>query len=152
VNCSPSPAPPFTLAPRRQELDDLEVAFRQQFGSRIYQWTRTRRTLIQQFFETVASQLRKTFDYGNRDAGNWLRALMAPLENQVREVQRQLKHRLENVRRIHEAADSLEDSIEEMAHAKAQLDGQLAELEELAGGLAATLTSMPAAAPLRVAA
>jgi predicted GTPase len=146
------PPPPFTLAPRRQELDDLEVAFRQQFGSRIYQWTRTRRTLIQQFFETVASQLRKTFDYGNRDAGNWLRALMAPLENQVREVQRQLKHRLENVRRIHEAADSLEDSIEEMAHAKAQLDGQLAELEELAGGLAATLTSMPAAAPLRVAA
>ena len=102
--------------------------------------------------ETVASQLRKTFDYANRDAGNWLRALMAPLENQVREVQRQLKHRLENIRRIHEAADSLEDSIEEMEQAKTQLDTQLSELEALASALAATLQAMPATTALRVAA
>lgn len=146
------PPPAFSLSQRRQELDDLESAFRQQFGSRIYQWTRTRRTLIQQFFETVASQLRKTFDHANRDAGNWLRALMAPLENQVREVQRQLKHRLENVRRIHEAADSLEDSIEEMEHARTQLDAQLSELEGLATSLEATLHSVPTDRPLRVAA
>jgi DNA repair exonuclease SbcCD ATPase subunit len=146
------PPPAFSLAQRRQELDDLESAFRQQFGSRVYQWTRTRRTIIQQFFETVASELRKTFDHANRDAGNWLRALMAPLENQVREVQRQLKHRLENVRRIHEAADSLEDSIEEIEHARAQLDTQLGELEKLATGLEATLHSVPTEQPLRVAA
>jgi chromosome segregation ATPase len=87
--------------------------------------------------------MRKTFDHANRDADQWLRALMAPLEAQVREVQRQLKHRLDNVRRIQNATDSLEDRIDELEQAHGTLHGQIGELEEIETGLAATLRAPP---------
>ncbi len=137
------PPPSFSLVDRRQQMKSLEKTFRQQFGAVLTLVTRDKRTLIQQFFETIASQMRKTFDYSNRDADQWLRALMAPLEGQVREVQRQLKHRLENVRRIQDATDSLEDRIDELDQACAILNGQIGELEEIEGGLAATLRAPP---------
>jgi predicted GTPase len=138
------PPPTFSLAPRRRQLQDLEAAFRHQCGSFLNLLTRDKRALTQQFFETVAAQIRKSFDHANRDAEYWLRALMAPIENQVREVQRHMKRRLENLRRIHEAADSLEDRIEELEHAKALLDARLNELEELEAGLKAALRPPPA--------
>ncbi|HZV53861.1 MAG TPA: dynamin family protein [Rhodocyclaceae bacterium] len=133
------PPPAFSLVARRRQLDELDSGFRRQFGSFLNLLTRDKRTLTQQFFETVASQIRKTFDHANRDAEYWLRALMAPLEGQVREVQRQLKHRLDSVRRIHEAADSLEDRIEELMQEQSLLNARLNELEELEAGLEAAL-------------
>ena len=145
-------APPsFSLADRQQQLQALERTFRQQFGSVMTLVTRDKRTLIQQFFETIAAQLRKTFDHANRDAEQWLRALMAPLEGQVREVQRQLKHRLENVRRIQDATDNLEERIEELAQARAVIDGEIRELVDIEKGLAATLNSPPGGIATRAA-
>jgi hypothetical protein len=129
------PPPTFTLANRRQQLDDLESRFRRQFGGFLNLLTRDKQTLTQQFFESVASQLRRIFDHANRDAELWLRALMSPLEGHVREVQRQLKHRLDSVRRIHEAAENLEDRIEELAQAQGVLDDRLRELEALVADL-----------------
>jgi Dynamin family len=137
------PPPAFSLADRRQQMTSLEKTFRQQFGAVLTLVTRDKRTLIQQFFEIIASQMRKTFDHANRDADQWLRALMAPLEGQVREVQRQLKHRLDNVRRIQNATDSLEDRIDELEQAHATLHGQIGELKEIETGLAATLRAPP---------
>lgn len=133
------PAPSFSLAERRAQLAALETGFRQQFNSFLHLLTRDKRTLTQQFMETIASQVRKTFDLANRDVEQWLRTLMAPLENQVREVQRQLKHRLDNVKRIHEATDSLEERIGETKHSLTLLEAQLNELEELDAGLEAAL-------------
>jgi hypothetical protein len=141
----------LSLGAQRQQLDELERSFRRQFGSVLSLLTRDKRTLTQQFFDTIASQLRKIFDHANREADYWLRSLMAPLENQVREVQRQMKHRLESVRRIHEAAESLEERIEELQHGRAVLEARLNELEELQAGLEAALRP-PRRATLRVAA
>jgi hypothetical protein len=129
----------FNLGIPLRDLDRLEEGFRRQFGSLFSVLTKDKRALTQQFFETVASQMRKIFDAANRDAEQWLRSLMAPLEGQVREVRRQLKHRLENVQRIHEAADSLKERIDELAHAKATVAAQLNELEELEAVLEAAL-------------
>jgi len=140
------PPPTFSLTDRQQQLRALENTFRQQFGSVMTLVTRDKRTLIQQFFETIAAQLRKTFDHANRDAEQWLRALMAPLEGQVREVQRQLKHRLENVRRIQDATDSLEERIDELTQARAVIEGQIGELVEIDKGLTATLNAPPGGA------
>jgi hypothetical protein len=137
------PPPKFTLVDRQQQLRALEKSFRQQFGSVMTLVTRDKRTLIQQFFETIAAQLRKTFDHANRDAEQWLRALMAPLEGQVREVQRQLKHRLENVRRIQDATESLDERIDELSQARAVIDGEIRELAEIEKGLTATLALPP---------
>jgi len=145
------PPPTFSLKPRRKQLDNLEKSFRRQFSSFLSLLTRDKRTLTQQFFETVASEVRKTFDQSNRDTEHWLRTLMAPLENQVREMQRQLKHRLDNVRRIHEATDSLEESIDELGQSQAQLGTLLDKLGKLEAGLDVVLQP-PGKSSLRAAA
>jgi predicted GTPase len=145
------PPPALSLANRRRQLNHLEVAARRQYGSIIRLLISDKKTITQQFFETVVSQIRRIFEHANRDAEHWLRALMAPLENQVREVQRQLRHRLDNVKRIHDAAEGLEDRIEELDQDRALLDARLGELAELEAALDATLRP-PQAAPIRAAA
>jgi hypothetical protein len=94
--------------------------------------TTEKHTLTQKFFETVAVQARRTFEVANRDAEQWLRAVMAPLETQVREYQLQLKRRLESVKRIHQATDTLEDRVRELQQTEEQLVTQLKELDALA--------------------
>lgn len=130
-------APPasLSLTSHREEIDRLEDSFRRQFNSFFKLMTQDKKTLTRQFFETVVAQMRKIFEAANRDAENWLRALMAPLEAQVKEVHRHLKHRLDNVRRIHEATDTLEERIEELTHARNTLNAQQNDLEELEAAL-----------------
>ena len=145
------PPPTFSLATRRRQLNQLETTSRRQYGNIVRLLTSDKKTITQQFFETIVSQIRRIFDHANRDAEHWLRALMAPLENQVREVQRQLRHRLDSVKRIHDAAEGLEDRIEELGQDRALLDARLGELAELEAALDATLRP-PQAAPMRAAA
>ena len=59
--------------------------------------TTDKKNLTQKFFEEVAVQVRRAFERANKDAETWLRAIMAPMETQVREHQIQLKRRLESV-------------------------------------------------------
>lgn len=139
------PPDTFSLATRRRQLKHLEMASRRQYGSILRLLISDKKTITQQFFETVVSQIRRIFEHANRDAEHWLRALMAPLENQVREVQRQLRHRLENVKRIHEAAEGLEDRIGELDQDRALLDARLGELAELEAALDTTLRPPQAA-------
>lgn len=76
----------------------------------------------------VAIQVRRAFERANKDAEVWLRAIMAPMETQVREHQIQLKRRLESIKRIHQATDTLEDRIAELESVEQSLQRQLAEL------------------------
>jgi prefoldin subunit 5 len=50
---------------------------------------------------------------------------MAPMETQVREHQIQLKRRLESIKRIHQATDTLEDRINELAQVEDSLVAQI---------------------------
>jgi DNA repair exonuclease SbcCD ATPase subunit len=145
------PPSSFSLASRRRQLNQLETSSRRQYGSLLRLLTSDKRTLTQQFFETIVSQIRRTFDHANRDAEHWLRTLMAPLENQVREVQRQMRHRLENVRRIHDAADNLEGRIEELAQDRTLLNARLGGLAELTTALESSRRP-PQRAPMQAAA
>jgi hypothetical protein len=64
---------------------------------------------------------------------------MAPLETQVREYQLQLKRRLESVKRIHQATDTLEDRVRELAQMQATLETQWRSSNGIAAALHATL-------------
>lgn len=98
-----------------------------------------KRNLTQKFFEEVAIQVRRAFEHANRDAETWLRAVMAPMETQVREHQIQLKRRLESIKRIHLATDTLEDRIGELQHMEQAILGQIQSLQTLQGALQARL-------------
>jgi hypothetical protein len=62
------PLASFSLATRRRQLNHLEVSSRRQYGSVFKLMISDKRTLTQQFFETIVSQIRKIFDHANRDA------------------------------------------------------------------------------------
>ena len=56
---------------------------------------------------------------------------MAPMETQVREHQIQLKRRLESIKRIHQATDTLEERITELTHVETGLLSQIHALENI---------------------
>ncbi|NMF89534.1 dynamin family protein [Aromatoleum petrolei] len=129
----------FSTLRYERELDRLESAFNRQINSALALVTTEKHTLTQKFFETVAVEARRTFEVANRDVEQWLRAVMSPLETQVREYQLQLKRRLESVKRIHQATDTLEERVAELEQAEAAMLGQLTELNEIAGSIRAAL-------------
>jgi ABC-type transporter Mla subunit MlaD len=67
---------------------------------------------------------------------------MAPLETQVREHQVQLKRRLESIKRIHQATDTLEDRIGDLAHVEQSLALQIASLEAVGEEMRSVLHSV----------
>lgn len=73
----------------------------------------------------------RAFERANKDAEIWLRAIMAPMETQVREHQIQLKRRLESIKRIHQATDTLEDRIAELETVGTGLQQQIRMLDNM---------------------
>jgi len=70
--------------------------------------------LSRKFFESSVAKIRAIFKMANRDADQWLRNIMSPMEAQVREHQILLRRRLESIKRIHQATDTLDERIKEL--------------------------------------
>ena len=126
-------APPagFSTVRYEREIARLEKAFDDQLNTMSAMITQWKGTVTQRFFDTIAIEARRTFEVANRDIEQWLRAVMAPLETQVREYQLQLKRRLESVKRVHEATGTLEERIDELMQADAALARQQQEVANL---------------------
>jgi len=123
----------FSLLRYEKELDRLQAWCDDHLNTMVTLLTHDKKNITQKFFEEVATQVRRAFEHANRDAEVWLRAIMAPMETQVREHQIQLKRRLESIKRIHQATDTLEDRIAELDGVEKNLLQQLAALEEIVG-------------------
>jgi len=85
--------------------------------------------LMRRFFETIASRVKHLYDIANRDVESWLKAVMSPLETQVREHHIQLRRRLESVKRIHRASGELEERIAELEQSEEGLDETIRSLD-----------------------
>jgi len=126
---APFVPPPFSVLKYVKEIDRLERAYNEHFNTLWNMVSKAKFALMKRFFETVASRAKHVYDVANRDADAWLRALMGPLETQVREHHLQLKRRLDSIRRIHRASDELEERIGELEAAREALDRQIKSLE-----------------------
>jgi len=131
--------PPFSMLRYRKELQRLEEAYDQQFNTFYTFLTTEQYTLTSRFFETLASRVVQVFEILNKDVENWLKAVMSPMEGQVREHQMQLRRRLESVKRIHKAADTLDDRIGELDQMHSEVIRQHAELSNLSDGIRTAL-------------
>ncbi len=120
----------FSLLRYEKELDRLEAWCDSHLNTMVTLLTHDKKNITQTFFEEVAIQVRRAFERANKDAEVWLRAIMAPMETQVREHQIQLKRRLESIKRIHQATDTLEDRIAELESVEKALKQELAELDD----------------------
>lgn len=142
--------PRFSLLRYEKELDRLEAWCDSHLNSMVSLLTNDKKNITQKFFEEVAVQVRRAFEHANRDAEAWLRAVMAPMETQVREHQIQLKRRLESIRRIHQATDTLEERIAELESVDKSLQQQVDALGGMVQGVQGLLG--PEAEPVRAAA
>ncbi|UCV04216.1 dynamin family protein [Dechloromonas denitrificans] len=123
----------FSLLRYEKEIDRLEAWCDGHLNTMVSLLTHDKRNITQKFFEEVAVQVRRAFEHANKDAETWLGAIMAPMETQVREHQIQLKRRLESIKRIHQATDTLEDRIVELESVEKNLLLQIQSLEDIAG-------------------
>lgn len=123
------PPMPFSLDTYIAELERAEAAYRTHFGGMAV-LTRDKWALIERFFETVVSKSREIFSSAERDAEAWVRSLLPPLEVQVREQRSQLKKRAENVSRIREAQETLDQRIGELEEALEDVQQRLNELKQ----------------------
>ncbi|MEW5771690.1 MAG: dynamin family protein [Pseudomonadota bacterium] len=131
--------PPFSMLRYRKELQRLEETYQRHFNNFYTYLTTEQHTLTSRFFETLATRAVQVFEILNRDLENWLKAIMSPMESQVREHQMQLRRRLESVKRIHKAADTLEDRIGELENMRGEAMRQVNELAQLASRVQASL-------------
>jgi len=139
----------FSLLRYEKELDRLEAWCDAHLNTMVSLLTHDKKNITQKFFEEVAVQVRRAFEHANKDAETWLRAIMAPMETQVREHQIQLKRRLESIKRIHLATDTLEDRIAELESVEKNLLQQIQSLEDVVGRVRDML--LPVAGQLRAA-
>lgn len=123
--------PSFSTLRYQKELAKLERAYREQFNTALNMITNEKMTLTTKFFETLASRVIHVFEVTNHDVENWLKAVIAPMESQVREHQLQLRRRLESIKRIYKATDTLEDRIGELENIEKGILAQMAELKVL---------------------
>ena len=119
----------FSLINYQKDIDRLESWCDTHLNTMIQLMTHEKHKVTQKFFEEVATQVRRAFERANRETESWLKAIMAPMETQVREHQIQLKRRLESIKRIHLATDTLEDRIAELAHVENNLLAQISDIE-----------------------
>ena len=126
---------PFSLLRYEKEIDRLEAWCDSHLNTMVSLLTHDKKNITQKFFEEVAIQVRRAFEHANRDAEGWLRAIMAPMETQVREHQIQLKRRLESIKRIHQATDTLEDRIAELENVEKTLLQQTDALEDISASV-----------------
>jgi uncharacterized protein YdcH (DUF465 family) len=122
---------PFSLDRYRKEIDRIEAAYHKQFGTTTMLIT-SRGVLMDRFFDSIASSVRKVFRNANGDVDAWLKVIMAPLEAQIRQHKEQLKHRLASIQRIHDASDSLEQKISSFEASQEEVEKLRATLTALA--------------------
>jgi hypothetical protein len=131
---------PFSLERYRKQVADIEAAYARQFGTATL-LTTSRAVVMEKFFDTVASKVRRCFGAANSDVDAWLKVIMAPLEAQIRQHKEQLKHRMASIQRIHDASDGLEQKIEMFDETLASLEKQKAELAAMADGILSSVNA-----------
>lgn len=133
-------AVPMTLSldKYRKEIDAIEEVYVKQFGTTTLLIT-SRDAVIERFFDSIASRVRRSYRAANADVEAWLKVIMSPLEAQIRQHKDQLKHRLASIQRIHDATDSLETKIESFEASQFALEKVKGRLTDLAGNVDAAM-------------
>ena len=85
---------------------------------------REQMSITNRFYDSVCTASRKIYGMALRDANHWNNNLMVPMETYVREHHTQLRRRLESVKRIHRASDTVDTRLEELRDMQTELQAQ----------------------------
>ena len=129
---------PLSLERYRREIDAIEAIYLKQFGTATLLMT-SRGTLLERFFDSIASRVKAAFREANGDVEAWLKIIMAPLDAAIRQHREQLRHRQASIQRILDATESLEQKIAAFEAAQHDLEQVKARLAALSGAVAQVL-------------
>ena len=144
----PFTPPPFSMLKYQKEVERLERAYNTHFNTLWNMVSKAKFALMKRFFETSrrASSTSTTSPTATSKRG--CKAVMSPLETQVREHHLQLRRRLDSIKRIHRASDELEERIAELEQAKDALDAQIARAGARSSPRSTRSSQSPDALPL----
>jgi hypothetical protein len=128
----------LSLQRYRDEIDAIEAIYLKQFGTATLLMT-SRGTLLERFFDSIASRVKHSFRAANADVEAWLKVIMAPLEAQIRQHREQLRGRQASIQRIHDATESLEQKIAAFEAAQQDLEKVKGRLGGLSGAVTRAL-------------
>ncbi len=128
----------LSLQRYREEIDAIETIYMKQFGTATLLIT-SRGTLLERFFDSIASRVRHSFRAANADVEAWLKVIMAPLEAQIRQHREQLRGRQVSIQRILDATDTLEQKIAAFEAAQQDLEKVKGRLSGLSGAVTRAL-------------
>ncbi|NND82135.1 MAG: GTPase [Gammaproteobacteria bacterium] len=114
----------------KQEITRLEVKYSHLKEVKTL-FFREQMTITNRFLDSVVISSRRIFDRALRKANNWNNNLMVPMETYVREHHTQLRRRLESVKRIHKASDTVESRLKELEIVHRQLEDQHSAFNDL---------------------
>ncbi|MGE5319940.1 MAG: dynamin family protein [Hyphomicrobiaceae bacterium] len=140
--------PDHSLHKYCREMARLERIFDERFNTVFKMLTVGQGQLTARFFETLASKVVQVFELANSETESWLKALIAPMETQVREHKLQLKRRLESVSRIHAATETLDERIAELGASIGTVSDQLDSLARINQRITDALVGDLSGAPL----
>jgi hypothetical protein len=144
--------PDHSLGKYRKEMARLENVFNERFNTLFKMLTLGQHQLTTLFFETLANRVVQVFEIANKETGSWLKALMSPMETQVREHGQQLNRRFDSISRIHGATETLDERIAELETLVRQASDQLDNLARINSRIGAALArDLDAAQPARMA-
>ena len=103
----------FSVTRYLREIKRLETKH-EQFMKGLSVVFTEQQVLTRKFFESSVAKVRAIFRMANRDADGWLKTIMSPMESQVREHQILLRRRLESIKQIHKATDTLSGRVAEL--------------------------------------
>ncbi len=127
--------PQFSVLKYQKEIERLERAYNTHFNTLWNMVSKAKFALMRRFFETIASRVKHVYVIANRDVEAWLKAVMSPLETQVREHHLQLRRRIDSIKRIHVASGELEDRIAELEQQEEAILAQARGLDRQLAGI-----------------
>ncbi|MBL8358923.1 MAG: dynamin family protein [Rubrivivax sp.] len=138
------PMPP-SLQRYRVELQRIEEGFSRHLGL-TRGWRMSSATYREQFRRMLLSRLRMVFENAAGEVELWCKAVLAPLDQQLRERRQAFTRRREALDRVSGAAGELEARIAEVEAGEQRLAQQQAQLDQIAGEVRACVAELPAAA------
>ena len=128
----------------KQEVSRLERKHLKLMDTRSL-FFREQMSITNRFYDSVCNASRKIFERASRDATNWNNNLMVPMETYVREHHTQLRRRLESVKRIHKASDTVEARLRELGIMQTELTEQHLNFSAITKEFDALLNEVPQA-------
>ncbi len=100
--------------------------------------------VVKKFFISLVSHARNIFFKAHRDAEAWSKAVMSPLVKQIKDHKEQMDNRLDNLRKINESRDTLEERMGELKKQAVVLKKQYEEVNNILKVINRPLNPAPA--------